>query len=226
MRDIGKNIRQAREKKGYSQEQLAELLFVTRQTVSNYETGRSRPDIDTLVKLSQLLDVEVTDLIYGPQQVMNCRWSFWIRLAVAAAALFGVYLWLTPFARRYAELYYNKIPEWYRMLILVPCIFFSLGQLFLDVLRRLWKPKLVAGAGIIRGVCIAWMALYGAALLITFLQLYVECFEYTWIVKCALTFLGMVPGSGFARYCCVTCAFLAGGGLVLAENEPGWNAEL
>ena len=41
MRDIGKNIRQAREKKGYSQEQLAELLFVTRQTVSNYETGVS-----------------------------------------------------------------------------------------------------------------------------------------------------------------------------------------
>ena len=65
-----------------------------------------------------------------------------------------------------------------------------------------------------------------AAAPITFLQLYVECFEYTWIVKCALTFLGMVPGSGFARYCCVTCAFLAGGGLVLAENEPGWNAEL
>ena len=41
MRDIGKNIRLAREKKGYSQEQLAALLFVTRQTVSNYETGVS-----------------------------------------------------------------------------------------------------------------------------------------------------------------------------------------
>lgn len=41
MRDIGKNIRSYREKKGYSQEQLAQLLFVTRQTVSNYETGVS-----------------------------------------------------------------------------------------------------------------------------------------------------------------------------------------
>ena len=41
MRDIGKNIRQARERKGCSQEQLAELLFVTRQTISNYETGDS-----------------------------------------------------------------------------------------------------------------------------------------------------------------------------------------
>ena len=41
MSDIGKNIRYYREKKGYSQEQLAQLLFVSRQTVSNYETGDS-----------------------------------------------------------------------------------------------------------------------------------------------------------------------------------------
>lgn len=45
MRDIGKNIRTLREKKGMTQEELAQALFVTRQTVSNYETGRSRPDI-------------------------------------------------------------------------------------------------------------------------------------------------------------------------------------
>ena len=218
MRDIGKNIRQARERKGYSQEQLAELLFVTRQTVSNYETGRSRPDVETLVKISQLLDVEVTNLIYGPQQVTSHHWSCWIRLGIVAALL-GIYLWLTPFSRRYAELYYNKIPEWYRMLILVPCVYFSLGQLFLDVLRRIWKPKPLAGAKIIRGVCVAWIVCYCAALLLAFLQLYVECLEYTWLVKCAHTFLGMVPGSGFARYCGMTCAFLAGGGLVLAEDK-------
>ena len=48
MRDIGKNLKQLREQKGLKQEQLAELLFVTRQTVSNYENGRSRPDIETL----------------------------------------------------------------------------------------------------------------------------------------------------------------------------------
>lgn len=225
MRDIGKNVRQAREKKGYSQERLAELLFVTRQTVSNYETGRSRPDVETLVKLSRLLDVEVTDLIYGPQRVTNNRRSLWIRLVIVAV-LFGVYLWLTPFSRRYAERYYNKIPEWYRMLILIPCIYFSLGQLFLDVLRRLWKPKPITGTKIIRWVCVAWIVCYCAALLIAFLQLYVERFEYTWLVKCAHTFLGMVPGSGFARYFAMTCAFLDGGGLVLAENEPGRNTEL
>ena len=42
MRDIGKNIKQLREGKGMTQEGLAEQLFVTRQTISNYETGGSQ----------------------------------------------------------------------------------------------------------------------------------------------------------------------------------------
>lgn len=42
MRDIGKNIRAARIRQGITQDTLAEKLFVTRQTVSNYETGGSQ----------------------------------------------------------------------------------------------------------------------------------------------------------------------------------------
>lgn len=41
MRDIGKNIRALRVRRGLSQDQLAESLHVTRQTISNYETGVS-----------------------------------------------------------------------------------------------------------------------------------------------------------------------------------------
>lgn len=41
MRDIGKNIRALRIRKKLSQDQLAQVLHVTRQTVSNYETGVS-----------------------------------------------------------------------------------------------------------------------------------------------------------------------------------------
>ena len=47
MRDIGKNIRDLRTRKDMTQDELAEKLFVTRQTVSNYETGKSRPDVDS-----------------------------------------------------------------------------------------------------------------------------------------------------------------------------------
>ena len=45
MREIGKNIRAARLRRGQNQDQLGERLHVSRQTVSNYETGRSRPAV-------------------------------------------------------------------------------------------------------------------------------------------------------------------------------------
>ena len=66
MRNIGKNIRLLRMKQNMTQDELAERLFVSRQTVSNYETGRSRPDIDTLMRISESLGTEVQDLLYGP----------------------------------------------------------------------------------------------------------------------------------------------------------------
>ena len=44
MRDIGKNIKKNRSAKGMRQEELAKALYVTRQTVSNYENSRSKPD--------------------------------------------------------------------------------------------------------------------------------------------------------------------------------------
>lgn len=65
MRDIGKNIRTLRIRRGLTQDELAEALFVTRQTVSNYETGRSRPDVEMLVNIAQVLEADIHHLLYG-----------------------------------------------------------------------------------------------------------------------------------------------------------------
>ena len=65
MRDIGKNIRELRVKKSMTQDELAENLFVTRQTVSNYETGKSRPDIDMLINIAKVLDCDINHVLYG-----------------------------------------------------------------------------------------------------------------------------------------------------------------
>jgi len=66
MRDIGKNIKTIRQSKEMTQEALAEALFVTRQTVSNYENGRSRPDLDMLLRIAEVLETDVNTLLYGP----------------------------------------------------------------------------------------------------------------------------------------------------------------
>ena len=50
-------IRDARERAGISQDDLAAKMKVSRQTVSRWETGSARPSADNLAKLSQLLGV-------------------------------------------------------------------------------------------------------------------------------------------------------------------------
>ena len=58
-------ILELRTKRGLSQEELAEKVFVTRQAVSNWETGKTQPDIETLTKIAEYFDVSVEYLIYG-----------------------------------------------------------------------------------------------------------------------------------------------------------------
>ncbi len=65
---IGKNIKKFREKEGLTQDNLAEKLVVTRQAVSNWETGKTQPDIQTLHKIAVILDVTIEDLIYGTKR--------------------------------------------------------------------------------------------------------------------------------------------------------------
>lgn len=60
---IGEQIKAARKAKGVSQEELAVRLGVVRQTVSKWENGMSVPDADVLIKIAELLDVPVSQLL-------------------------------------------------------------------------------------------------------------------------------------------------------------------
>lgn len=60
---IGEQIKTARKAKGVSQEELAVRLGVVRQTVSKWENGMSVTDADVLIKIAELLDVPVSQLL-------------------------------------------------------------------------------------------------------------------------------------------------------------------
>lgn len=60
---IGEQIKAARKAKDVSQEELAVRLGVVRQTVSKWENGMSVPDADVLIKIAELLDVPVSQLL-------------------------------------------------------------------------------------------------------------------------------------------------------------------
>lgn len=59
------NLQQLRKRANLSQEALAELLHITRQAVSKWESGQSVPDADTCVKLCELLGVTPNQLLLG-----------------------------------------------------------------------------------------------------------------------------------------------------------------
>ena len=63
MANISKNIKRLRKENNLTQETLAEKLFVTRQTVSYWETGRSQPALDMLGDLAIALNCSPLDII-------------------------------------------------------------------------------------------------------------------------------------------------------------------
>ena len=65
---LAENIKTLRKQKGFSQEEVAARLNVVRQTVSKWEKGYSVPDADMLEKLSEVLEVPVSDLLGKPSE--------------------------------------------------------------------------------------------------------------------------------------------------------------
>ena len=61
--DIGLQIKKFREQQKISQEELALKIFVSRQTISNWETNKSCPDIKSLITLSNIFNVSLDNFI-------------------------------------------------------------------------------------------------------------------------------------------------------------------
>lgn len=69
--EIGAQIKKYRDAQGLSQEALAEKIFVTRQTVSNWETGKSYPDVHSLMLLGGVFNVSLDQLVKGDIEIMK-----------------------------------------------------------------------------------------------------------------------------------------------------------
>ena len=61
--DIGSKLKNARNENGITQEQAAELLGVSRQTISNWENNKSYPDIISVIKMSDIYSVSLDHLL-------------------------------------------------------------------------------------------------------------------------------------------------------------------
>lgn len=100
--EIEKKLREVREKAGLTQEQVALSAMVSRQTVSNWENGRSLPDIVSILKLSELYSISIDELLKGDQKMQKklekdaniAQANKTVILVTAAVTLFSLAVYL------------------------------------------------------------------------------------------------------------------------------------
>lgn len=69
--NFSNQLKKYRKRHHFSQEKLAEKIYVSRQTISNWENGKTYPDIQHLITLSLLFDVSVDELLKGDVETMK-----------------------------------------------------------------------------------------------------------------------------------------------------------
>ncbi|MCI1283200.1 MAG: helix-turn-helix domain-containing protein [Lacticaseibacillus songhuajiangensis] len=88
---IGEQLRKSRTDAGMSQEQLAEIMAVSRQTVSNWENSRSYPDIERVMRMADLYHLSLDKMLRGDEQMIQ-SWLNAADLAKTGKRLSGLLL--------------------------------------------------------------------------------------------------------------------------------------
>ena len=194
MNAVSKNLKEIRQAKGLTQDQLAEALHVTRQAVSNRETGRSEPDIETLLALAEALDTGADALIYGPEPpkyepmqkkyIICCVVFGLIFLAGIAARI-----WLEPWLLENRKQTFDMTPSLYYMLVMRPLVAASCGALLGSLLSlgldlRLKKPWRIAC--LILGICCLVPALVTGAQFVHLIGRSRLIFPFVWNTQTSL----------------------------------------
>lgn len=63
--ELSRQLKTRREEQGLSQDEVAKAIFVSRQTISNWETDKTYPDVQSLLLLSQLYNTSIDELVRG-----------------------------------------------------------------------------------------------------------------------------------------------------------------
>ncbi len=89
---IGERIKNKRIELNMSQDELAEKLFVTRQTISNYELGKTQPSIDILQSISKIFECDLMELIGEDTKVIFVNKKLNILPYLIVLLLLGIYV--------------------------------------------------------------------------------------------------------------------------------------
>ncbi len=146
--ELAGQLKAHRARIGLSQEELAERIYVSRQTISNWETDRTYPDVQSLLLLSSLFETSIDELVKGDVEAMEkaveSDWKKMNRLAVAAWSLvgLGVALFFAGFTVQTGPS--SLLPKFSEGEVLGCVLFFVLwgiGLVLLGIVERLKKKN-------------------------------------------------------------------------------------
>ena len=69
--ELAIRLKENRNRIGLSQEEMADRIYVSRQTISNWETDRTYPDVQSLLLLSELFETSIDELVKGDVEIME-----------------------------------------------------------------------------------------------------------------------------------------------------------
>ncbi|TRM08775.1 helix-turn-helix transcriptional regulator [Lentibacillus cibarius] len=73
---LGERLKLCRNKRGYSQKEVAEKIGVKNNTLSSYESGARSPDYDTLTELAEIYDTSIDYLLRGEERIYKNMFFF------------------------------------------------------------------------------------------------------------------------------------------------------
>ncbi|MDE6585584.1 MAG: helix-turn-helix domain-containing protein [Clostridia bacterium] len=206
---FNENLKKYRTAAGLSQSELAEKLFVTRQCVSKWEQGTNQPDLETLQKLSEILNVSVDELVCGNESAEKIKavnvnkklFCICVLASVFLTAVIFVFLRFLPetipahFTDGKIDRYGSKLEVLYHLASVAA--FWAVDILVYFALKKTTDNK---AAAIAHGVMTFILAAY---------------FVFIWVIYC--NYLDVIP--------CATCVSAVLLIILSAAMHPKWNKQ-
>lgn len=131
---IGDKLKEARLKKNMTQEEVAEKIFVSRQSISNWENNKTYPDIGNVIALSDLYEISLDELLKGSDNFMK-HLEESTDLVKSNKKLIGIII-IALLTMVIIALFTEFMPERLNMVAIFGLSIILTGLIYLEIIKR------------------------------------------------------------------------------------------
>ncbi|PEY66368.1 transcriptional regulator [Bacillus cereus] len=147
---FSERLKEEREKRNWSQNDLVEKLYVSRQSVSKWETGKNYPSIEIIIHLSDLFGITIDELLRGDEEltqkvIEDSKQLAYPKWKVFFDSLFmiGVFLFIAKIVvwmlNKFAGASITIVADAPYVMNLLPLAFMTIGGIGSDKLKKIYK---------------------------------------------------------------------------------------